>query len=111
MNYQRIHDFIIERAKNRPKPNCYCEKHHIIPKCMGGTNDKENLAILTIKEHYLIHYLLTKIYKNDIKIACAFWIMCNGSGRTPRPIPSGRIYAYAKELYFNMKTKTLQTQN
>ena len=50
MDYKNIHDNIINRAKKR-KLVGYSENHHIIPKCMGGTNDKENLAIFTTKTH------------------------------------------------------------
>jgi len=41
---------------SKPKPYCYTEKHHIIPKCKAfcGKNDKNNMVHLTIankKEH------------------------------------------------------------
>ncbi len=62
MNYQRIHDHIIDRAKNRIVEG-YTEKHHIIPKSMGGSDDKDNLVKLTAREHYLIHWLLYKIHR------------------------------------------------
>ena len=39
---------------------CYTEKHHIIPKSMGGLDTKENLVVLTAREHYIAHLLLTK---------------------------------------------------
>jgi hypothetical protein len=42
-------------------PEGYCEKHHIIPKFMGGDNSKENLVYLTAREHYIAHKLLMKI--------------------------------------------------
>lgn len=61
MNYQRIHDQIIDRAKteNREKGKCvYYERHHIIPRCCGGTNDKDNLVLLTAREHFIVHKLL-----------------------------------------------------
>lgn len=61
MNYKLIHDKIIERAINRTL-NCYSERHHIIPKCIGGTNEKCNIVRLTAKEHWLIHLLLIEIY-------------------------------------------------
>jgi hypothetical protein len=61
MDYQRIHDLIIERGKTRTLTG-YKERHHIIPKCMGGTNDKNNLVDLTAREHFLIHKLLCEIY-------------------------------------------------
>jgi len=56
MNYQKIYDQIIERAKNR-KLEGYKEKHHIIPKCLGGPDNKENLVELTAREHFLCHLL------------------------------------------------------
>lgn len=37
------------------------EKHHIIPRCMGGNNDKTNICVLTIREHILVHRLLPKM--------------------------------------------------
>jgi len=73
MNYQRIHDNIIERAKTRVLEG-YKETHHIVPRCLGGTDDKTNLVDLTAKEHFLIHRLLTKIHKNE-KIKHAFAMM------------------------------------
>ena len=69
MNYKRIHDYIITRAKNSareklPKKSInyiYYENHHIIPKCFGGTNEKDNMVLLTSKEHYLVHKCLYKL--------------------------------------------------
>lgn len=40
------------------------ENHHIIPKACGGTNFKNNIVCLTIREHYIAHLLLAFIYKN-----------------------------------------------
>ena len=77
MNYQLIHNNIIEKARNRPIKG-YVEKHHIIPKCMGGTNDKNNLVHLTAKEHFIIHKLLVEIYPNESKLHLAVFIFVNG---------------------------------
>ena len=53
---------IIDRAKSRTLlANEYYEKHHIIPKSLGGTNEKENLVSLTAREHFICHLLLLKI--------------------------------------------------
>lgn len=38
----------------------YCEIHHIIPKSLGGSNSQQNLVLLTAKEHFIVHKLLTK---------------------------------------------------
>jgi hypothetical protein len=36
------------------------EKHHIIPKSLGGSDLSENIVVVTPKEHYILHHLLTK---------------------------------------------------
>lgn len=83
MNYQRIHNSIIQKAKDenrkKIKGGTYYERHHIIPKCMGGDNTKDNLVLLTAKEHYIIHLLLIEIYPNNEKLIYAFWMMGNKS--------------------------------
>ena len=53
MNYKRIHNNIIERAKNRTLKG-YKERHHIVPRCMGGTDEPENLVELTPEEHFVV---------------------------------------------------------
>jgi hypothetical protein len=59
--YTRTYYQIIARAKSRIKPDCYTERHHIIPKSIGGTNDSENLVFLTAREHFICHKLLPKM--------------------------------------------------
>lgn len=58
--YQIWYDQIIETAVNRHIPSCYCERHHIKPRSFGGSDDSSNLALLTYREHFLVHWLLTK---------------------------------------------------
>jgi hypothetical protein len=70
MNYIKIYDNLISKAKDR-KLIGYCEKHHIIPKCMNGSNDPNNIVKLTPEEHYLAHQLLTKIYPFNLGLAFA----------------------------------------
>jgi hypothetical protein len=74
MNYQRIHDAIINRANDRTLSG-YKEKHHILPRCLGGTDDKENLVYLTAREHFIVHKLLCKIYPNEDKLFFAYRMM------------------------------------
>lgn len=40
----------------------YVEKHHIIPKAFGGSDDMENLVFLSAKEHFICHWLLSKMF-------------------------------------------------
>ena len=62
MNYSIIYDQLMEKARQRGRPEGYCEKHHIVPKCLGGGNEKSNLVFLTAKEHFMAHKLLVRIH-------------------------------------------------
>ena len=64
MDYQKHYDLLINRGKQR-KLDGYKEIHHILPKCLGGTDDLENLVELTAEEHFVAHQLLVKIYPNS----------------------------------------------
>lgn len=59
--YQKIHHLIIERARRRTL-TVYFERHHIQPRSLGGSDDRANLVDLTYREHFLAHWLLTKIH-------------------------------------------------
>lgn len=49
----------------------YVERHHIVPRCLGGTDDVMNIVRLTPEEHYLAHQLLVKMYPGNLKLASA----------------------------------------
>ena len=76
--YKTWHDNIISKAKLRTEERIY-EIHHIIPKCLKGSNDKSNLVKLTPKEHYIVHMLLCKFTKGYArhKMIFAFQAMAN----------------------------------
>lgn len=78
MNYRKNYDTLILKAKNRINGNGYFERHHILPKSLGGIDTDSNLVYLTAREHYLAHWLLFKIAKtpNDRKkMGLAFGMM------------------------------------
>jgi hypothetical protein len=100
MNHKQIYQNIIDKAKsqNRNKKESYFEKHHIIPKSVGGNNSKDNLVLLTAKEHFVCHRLLCFIYPESKSLYFAFWAMCNQvKGDVKRDYRiSSRIYENAK---------------
>ena len=53
----------------------YKERHHIIPKCLGGTNDESNLIDLYAREHFEAHMLLAEENKTNKKLWYAVWTM------------------------------------
>jgi 5-methylcytosine-specific restriction endonuclease McrA len=62
--YETWYNSITANAKNRTVDG-YVERHHIIPVSLGGSNNKENLVDLTAREHFICHWLLTKIYTGE----------------------------------------------
>lgn len=84
MDYKKIYKDLIENAKNRKKhsEDEYYEIHHIIPKCMGGSNHRDNLVKLTAREHFVAHALLVKCYPNHFGVANAmFWMKADRLGK------------------------------
>lgn len=61
--YTRFYYAIVNKARSehRKKDSKLYEEHHILPVSMGGSNEKENLVFLTFREHFLVHWLLTKM--------------------------------------------------
>ena len=70
---------IIKNNKIIDVKSQYCEKHHIIPKSLGGSNKKENIVFLSAKDHFLCHKLLTKFTTgtSNQKMWNALWRMMN----------------------------------
>lgn len=62
MDYQRIYNQLISKATARKFIDEYFEKHHIVPRCLNGTDDKNNIVNLTAREHFIAHLLLAKIH-------------------------------------------------
>jgi hypothetical protein len=58
----------------------YYERHHIKPRSMGGGDEKENIAILTAREHYICHWLLYKIHRNSQMATAWFFMQYHSSG-------------------------------
>lgn len=56
---------LVEKRKSVQRSELYTERHHIIPKSMGGGNEKDNLVRLTPREHFVAHWLLTKMCESE----------------------------------------------
>lgn len=79
------------------------EKHHIIPKCLGGTDISDNLVDLSPKAHFICHWLLTKMIDDKIskqKMFYAFnFMLCKPKDlKTKRYYPCSRVYQIAKKI-------------
>jgi hypothetical protein len=96
MNYKKIYDSLIERGKNRILVE-YGEKHHIVPRCLGGTDDKTNLVKLTPEEHYVAHQLLVKIYPNNHLLVKAVSMMIPNR-------PNNKMYGWIRKKVSEVKS-------
>jgi hypothetical protein len=75
--YQIWYDAIILKARDRVIPTCYTEVHHILPRSLGGGDHTDNLVRLTYREHFVVHWLLTRICSGgDLRrMQYALWAM------------------------------------
>lgn len=91
MNYIRIYDQLISRARDR-NIDGYLERHHVIPRCLGGSDSKENLVKLTPEEHYVAHQLLVKIYPTNHALAKAAAMMIPNR-------PTNKMYGWVRKRF------------
>ena len=71
-------EFINNILETRGRFACgdeYHERHHIVPKCVGGTNDEENLVDLFAREHFIAHKMLAEENPNEEGLLYAWWCM------------------------------------
>lgn len=115
MEYKSLYNKIIENAQKdlANRNDGYYEKHHIIPKSLGGSNNKENLVKLTAKEHFICHWLLVKMYKKGSeernKMLYAFWFMKSNPNNNKRYINS-RAYEKYRIEYSKLVSKYMSIQ-
>jgi hypothetical protein len=99
--YTKCYNNIIQHAKSRVLPKeTYTEKHHIIPRSLGGTNDIKNLVRLTAKEHRLVHILLPKMTIDPAHTKSmwyALWMMLRTKNKDQqRKVSKGKAFELAK---------------
>lgn len=74
----------------------YTEKHHIIPRSLGGDNSKENIISISARYHFLCHYLLTKMVPENTKewrsLIKAFNMMNANSDNHPDRYMNARLF-------------------
>lgn len=101
---------LLQRNKQHPShPNyIYLESHHIIPKCLGGNNDKSNLVLLTAREHFIVHILLLKMVncKNHKFRLLKSLLYFKGNNSKSSRIINSRLYEiYRKQYSIEMRNR------
>lgn len=93
MNYETHYTNLIEKHGNISKPLIgYFERHHILPKCMKGKDNFNNLTYLSPRCHLLAHWLLMKAYPEVKGLKVAYTTMCSRNGVRLSPV----MYQLAK---------------
>ena len=121
--YTAVYNSIILAARNRnlttkqeaKQALGYAERHHIIPKSLGGTNSSSNLAYLTGREHFICHWLLSKmttgVYRESMLFALNM-MRCGGRSQYRyNNIITSRVYERIKsEIAIIRRRKQLGTK-
>jgi hypothetical protein len=100
VNYTRIYNQLIERARNRVIKG-YAERHHVIPRCMGGADNEDNIVKLTPEEHYLAHQLLLKLHPSHGGLAKAAHMMCTGR-------PTNKYYGWVRRKFAEAQSQSIR---
>lgn len=117
MNYRHVYMLIIEHAKSEEKLGIrkkgngnYYESHHILPRSLFPlwVKRKSNIVLLTAREHFFCHQLLTKIYHTQQMFKALAYFMSNPSNRSKRITTS---YQYEICRKASVKASSLQWKN
>lgn len=81
--YHRWYMELMEKARNVRSLDIK-ERHHVIPRCMGGPNTRDNIVELTPREHYIAHLLLPKFVKNSTHKAKMAYALFRFGGKNLR---------------------------
>jgi len=90
--YSLIYWKLIERARDRILEG-YFERHHVVPRSLGGDDEQENIVTLTAREHFICHCLLVRMTegRDRQKMSLALWTMART--RRKRIRITSRVFA------------------
>ena len=111
--YKKWYEQIVQRAKNRIL-NGYYERHHILPRSLGGLDIPENIVCLTAREHFICHWLLIKLTSGQdrYKMINALRMMrANKSGQRYTSKITARVYENLKTEYSEIQRQRIFGEN
>jgi hypothetical protein len=98
MDYKWHYDSLVNKARSRQAPE-YVERHHIVPRCMGGSDSADNLVSLTPEEHFVAHLLLAKIFAGNVKVLHAAMAMQMVNRETQRREVNNKRYGWLRKRF------------
>jgi len=111
--YKKWYEQIVQRAKDRVL-NGYYERHHILPRSLGGLDIPENIVCLTAREHFICHWLLTKFTvgeERDKMIYALRMMRTNNSGQRYTSKITARVYENLKTDYSEIQRQRILGEN
>lgn len=114
MQYGKIYESLMSRAFGRKKLKrevagyVYYEKHHILPRCLGGVDTKDNLVLLTAEEHWLAHLLLVKMHPDNQKLIFACQAMSMAGGNNSRT--TNKLFGWIRRAYCDATSRRQKGQ-
>lgn len=104
MDYSKQYALLVESRKNMNRKfvtGCGYEKHHIIPKALGGSNTKDNIVVLTPREHCLAHMLLAKMYSGEARAKMCYALIALAKLRNKnRKALTSRQYEVLRKAHY-----------
>lgn len=101
----------MEKARIRVQPDGRFDSHHILPRCLGGTDCVTNLVKITPEEHYVAHQLLVKMYPGNGKLIWAALAMTgtgNGMGNGRK---GNKLYGWLRRAFVENQTGVPKSEN
>lgn len=117
--YTRTYFSLITKAKSRNFKSRkeakttlgYVERHHIIPKSIGGTDSKSNLVYLTAREHFICHWLLIKMTDEEDKNKMIYALFMMKSKTKNHKRRHSSIHSRVFEIYKSQHSEMLSNMN
>ena len=87
MNYKKHYNLLVGkcnlRGLDKSRLDIFTERHHIIPRCLGGGNEDVNIVLVTGREHFILHRLISKANPSswDLAYAVTAFQMCKTGQR------------------------------
>ena len=98
--YKQFIDSILSSRGRFACGDEYHERHHIVPKCLGGTNDEDNLIDIFAREQFEAHRLLALENPDNAKLTYSWWMMSNMNTSNQRDYEiAAKEYEEAKKAF------------
>ena len=105
MDYAAHYERLMSRGRQRGLSDCYFERHHVLPRCMGGSDHHSNIVRLTPEEHYVAHQLLVKMHPRNGKLVYAVRAMTLRAPTFGGKRSKNKLYGWIQRRFVALKKR------